>query len=240
MTNLRFKSFGQGDTWSVSQVETVFLEAVQNLPVEQACLSYTALEAILQKAVDLDDEQRPDLVYISFIKALYKAVETRLVQRVGIATKCPAWNVLPKTKQTSIMQMGFFDPIDSNLNKPLLKPKVGKANPLRRNISLNASSGDSPASSTNGPVLQREPLRQTIHGRASSRLTGPSTMTNSRALPPLSGNVSLQAASARAPTLERSLSARPARPAVSRPTTHRPIASDSSRRCTISRTPVAR
>lgn len=170
MLSFRFKSLmSQGDTWNLNRVEALFLEAIPNLPVEQACLSYISLEKIMVDQLDVKDEKCPDPVYVDFIKVLHKTVEARLVQRVGMATKCSAWGSLPLVKQKSIMQMGFFDPIEVN---PKSTVKVNARTNLRRNQSLNSSSstGDvTSGSRTTGMLFRREPTRQTIHGRTALR-----------------------------------------------------------------------
>lgn len=172
---LRFKSLSQEDTWNLGRVETVILEAAPNLPVEQACLSYLALENLIHGLVKFDEDHLPDATYMDFVKKLHKAVENRLIQRVGMATKCSAWNALSPTKQKSIMQMGFFDPFDSKTN---LKNSCGKPHVrtnLRRNLSLNTSlpNGDSNTRAIRAP-MRTEPFRQTnVVDRSSLRSTGP-------------------------------------------------------------------
>ncbi len=201
----------QEDTWNLSRVETVILEAAPNLPVEQACLSYLALENLIHGLVKFDEDQLPDATYMDFVKKLHKAVENRLIQRVGMATKCSAWNALPPTKQKSIMQMGFFDPIDSktNVKNSCCKPHVPN---LRRNLSLNTSlpNGDSNTRAIRAP-LRTEHFRQTnVVDRSSLRSTGPRVRTSIHSqVAGTSGTVSrVQPLNHSAPVITRSQSAR--------------------------------
>lgn len=190
----------QGDTWNLNRVEALFLEAIPNLPVEQACLSYLSLEKIMLDQLTVKEEQRPDPVYVNFIKILHKTVEARLVQRVGMATKCSAWDALPQIKQKSIMQMGFFDPIDTKANPKNPSVKVNARPNLKRNQSLNTSSiasDETLNSRTAGASLRREPMRQTVHGRTALRSSAPRDTNNAQAVRqsapvPRSGTTPLQ------------------------------------------------
>jgi len=115
---------GQSDTWDISRIETILLEAVTGLPVEQTCLSYLALETLIQSFDLMNDDQRPDPIFIELVAKLHKAVESRLISRVAMATKCSAWDSLSIEKRTLIMQLGFFDPIDKKSGELLKKPPV--------------------------------------------------------------------------------------------------------------------
>ena len=106
-----------------------------------------------------EGQQPPDPFYVDFIKRLLKAVENRLIQRVGLATKCSAWNAFPKAKQVSIMQMGFFDPIDPK--HPSAKEK--QTTNVRRNHSLNAAKGDPIPKALPTQPFQRTTFRSTVH-----------------------------------------------------------------------------
>ena len=58
-------------------------------------------------------EKQPDDIYMEFVNKLFKTVESRLILRVAMATKCAAWKSLPTAMQTNILQMGFFNPMDT-------------------------------------------------------------------------------------------------------------------------------
>ena len=222
----RFNSLGQEDTWSLSRVETIILEAASNLPVEQTCLSYLALEKMMDNLLKVNEDRHPpDPVYVDFIKRLLKAVENRLIQRVGMATKCPAWDAIPKPKQISIMQMGFFNPIDS-------KYSSDKRNPtnVRRNHSLNAATatGD-PIPNTRAPRVAAEPfqrttLRSTVHSGRNPNISR--TVDRTPATSSSSGIGSVQQQSNRrvpaAVSINRSQSARTPNVGTTRTTTSRP------------------
>lgn len=247
----RFKSLCQIDTWSLGSIEAIIFQAATNLPVEQACLSYLALEKINDELLKLGEDQQPlDPVYVDFIKRLFKAVENRLIQRVGMATKCSAWNAIPKTKQISIMQMGFFDPLETHSkNSPEVRTPRSS---LRRNHSLNASMANSGSSSNSrapnvvqpaGP-LRRTSLRATIHGernpisaQAAARTTG---------TPHPSGIPNVQPSNRRVPETPRPKSMQPINVSASRANPNRvnsnPVGKSCPRRvnATVSRTPITR
>lgn len=173
--------------------------------MEQACLSYLVLEEMTQKPSESNGEFQPDPAYVTLIGMLHKQVESRLVQRVGMATKCSAWTSLPSAKQTAILQMGFFDPIDKNThlvkntsNKPIFKPNhlhknksISNPNPLRptrlsptnretapsigRSLSVRTSMTRRSSPSTNGVVTDRPSTNQ-----PSSSSTRPSNSIRGR------------------------------------------------------------
>ena len=174
-----------GDVWDIGLVEGILIEAVKNLPVEQSCLSYLTLENILTHLADLSQEQRIEAFYCDFITRLHKAVEARLCQRVGSATKCSAWKTLPLEKQKAIMQMGFFHPIDNKIENKSLS-----ASSLRRNHSLNTGTGRGvamPAVKNQSARLRVvEESRPTTFVRSQLRSTGPRTRTASTGIQPSS------------------------------------------------------
>ena len=194
----------------MGRVETIILEGIPNLPVEQACLSYLTLENITHGLMKFDDDRQClDSTYVDFIMKLHKAVENRLIQRVGQATKCSAWNALPPAKQKEIMQMGFFDPIDSKVRPKNTKP-ISRTN-LRRSLPLNSSvqSGDPNARAPR--MLRSEPFRQANVIERSLRSTGPrvSYSISSQVAGTASGTASqAQSLNRRAPVVARSQSAR--------------------------------
>jgi hypothetical protein len=165
-----------GDVWDIGIVEGILIEAVKNLPVEQSCLSYLTLDNILTHLADLGPEQRLETFYFDFITHLHKAVEARLCQRVGSATKCSAWKTLPIAKQKAIMQMGFFHPIDNTIENKSLGASV-----LRRNHSLSVGRGVAipPARNQSGRQRVVEESRPTTFVRSHLRSTGPRIRTSS-------------------------------------------------------------
>ncbi len=222
----RFKSLGQEDTWSLSRVETIILEAASNLPVEQTCLSYLVLEKMMDDLLKVnEDRQPPDPVYVDFMKRLLKAVENRLIQRVGMATKCSAWDAIPKPKQISIMQMGFFNPIDPKYSTDKRNPTIN----VRRNHSLNAatSKGD-PMPNTRAPRIATEPfqrttLRSTVHSGRNPNISR--TVDRSPGTLSPSGTSVQQQSNRRVPaavSINRSQSARAPNVGTTRTTTSRP------------------
>ncbi|KAI9555656.1 hypothetical protein GHT06_018171 [Daphnia sinensis] len=243
----KFKSLYQIDTWSLGSVEAIISQAASNLPVEQACLSYLALEKITAEFLKLgEDQQPPDSVYLDFIKRLFKTVENRLIQRVGMATKCSAWDVIPKTKQTSIMQMGFFDPLDNHPKSSSDRPNP--RNSLRRNHSLNAATASCDDSKSRTPnaglttgALQRTTLRATIHGGRNP--INPTTSARTTGILRSSGVGNVQSPNRGVPETLRSNSARTANASASRSNTSRlnsnPVGT-SCQRSTASRTPKTR
>ena len=100
------------NAWDLSRIETILLEAAAELPVEQCCLSYLFLENFSTTLSRLDEENQPDSVYLELVSKLQQTVQSRLILRVAMATKCNAWKSLPKEMQTNIMQLGFFNPLE--------------------------------------------------------------------------------------------------------------------------------
>ena len=197
----RFQQLSTSDAWDVGRVESILLEAACGLPVEQVCLSYLALENILQSLEGVSDDQRPDAAYQELVRKLvsflepfkrisfllkiiiilvqYTTVESRLILRVGMATKCSAWTSLPSAKQSSIMQKGFFNPIDSRAKEA----KVSTPKPrtiLKRHQSLNVpvGSGSKPPGAQQRSTEERPRTRTA----ASIRNQGPVTIASPRAV----------------------------------------------------------
>ena len=102
------------NAWDLSRIEAILLEAAVELPVDQCCLSYLCLESFLTVNNELQTEDdQPDAIYLDFVYKLHKTVQSRLILRVAMATKCKGWNSLPKEMQTNIMQLGFFNPLET-------------------------------------------------------------------------------------------------------------------------------
>lgn len=247
----RFKSLCQIDTWSLGSVEAIIFQAACNLPVDQACLSYLALEKITDELLKLGEDQQPlDPIYVDFIQRLFKAVENRLIQRVGMATKCSAWDAIPKTKQISIMQMGFFDPLDSYPKNSSDRPNPRHS--LRRNHSLNAAtaSGDvssksrAPNAGLNTGALQRTTLRATIHGGRNP--ISPTAAARTTGTPRSSGISNVQSSNRGGPETLRPNSVRTTNASASRSNTSRLNSNLVGTSCqrsvnpTVSRTPKTR
>ena len=154
--------------WDVGLVEAILIEAAKNLPVEQSCLSYLTLDNFLAQLAEPSEDQRLESIYVDFITHLHKAVENRLCQRVGAATKCTAWNSLPLEKQKKIMESGCFLPMDNKFEK-----KHPNAPTLRRNQSLNAANGRGTSSAI--PVTRNPVTRSAHFVRSQLRSTGPRT-----------------------------------------------------------------
>ncbi|XP_046653587.1 uncharacterized protein LOC124344161 [Daphnia pulicaria] len=249
LLSAKFKSLGQEDTWSLSRVETIILEAAANLPVEQACLSYLALEKIMDDLLKADEiRQPPDPAYVEFIKTLQKAVENRLIQRVGMATKCSAWDAIPKPKQISIMQMGFFDPIDPKYSSDKQNPRrnVGRNHCSNTTTPINVAVPNTRAPRVALPIdpFRRTTLRSTVHGErnaSTSQAVGrtPGALSAS--------GTSVQQLNRRVPavSVSRSQSARTpnvgtSRTTTSRSTSNQVASSQRSVNSTVPRTPIIR
>lgn len=230
----------------MSRVETIILEAAANLPVEQACLSYLALEKIMEDLLKADEiRQPPDPAYVEFIKTLQKAVENRLIQRVGMATKCSAWDAIPKPKQISIMQMGFFDPIDPKYSSDKQNPRrnVGRNHYSNAATPINVAAPNTRAPRVALPIdpFRRTTLRSTVHGErnaSTSQTVGrtPGAMSAS--------GTSVQQSNRRVPavSVSRSQSARTPNVGTSRTTTSNQVGVSSQRsvNSTVPRTPIIR
>jgi hypothetical protein len=233
----------------LSRVETIILEAAANLPVEQACLSYLALEKIMDDLLKADEiRQPPDPAYVEFIKTLQKAVENRLIQRVGMATKCSAWDAIPKPKQISIMQMGFFDPIDPKYSSDKQNPRrnVGRNHCSNTTTPINVAVPNTRAPRVALPIdpFRRTTLRSTVHGErnaSTSQAVGrtPGALSAS--------GTSVQQLNRRVPavSVSRSQSARtpnvgPSRTTTSRSTSNQVASSQRSVNSTVPRTPIIR
>ena len=105
------------NAWDLSRIETILLEAAAELPVEQCCLSYLFLENFSTALSKLHKDDQPDSVYLELVSKLQQAVRSRLILRVAMATKCNAWKSLPNEMQTNIMQLGFFNPLETRKAK---------------------------------------------------------------------------------------------------------------------------
>lgn len=114
------------------------IDASESLPVEQACQAYIKIDRLIESCQHEDGNGEAQ--YLQFLTNVHEAVENRMVQRVAMATKCQSWKNLPKAKQTAIMQLGFFSPIDDNPHSSRPANKMGEARAsLKRHVSLNAT-----------------------------------------------------------------------------------------------------
>lgn len=105
------------NAWDLSRIETILLNAASDLPVEQCCLSYLFFENFSTALTKFKEDDQPDSVFLELVNKLQQAVQSRLILRVAMATKCNAWKSLPKEIQTNIMQQGFFNPLETRKGK---------------------------------------------------------------------------------------------------------------------------
>ena len=129
----RFKNLRDCDEWHIKCVQQQVSHASETLPVEQACRAYIKIDRLIEHSQPVDETNPENVQYLQFLANVSQVVEKRIIKQVAMATKCPSWKELSKTKQTAIMQLGFFSPIENN---PQLKAVKSKTT-IRRNGSLN-------------------------------------------------------------------------------------------------------
>lgn len=91
--NDNFQSLGRELTWNISRLEDHFLAAVEQLPSEQACKSYSKLNKMLL-ALPSDDFQgkiKWGPLFIDFLHKLQGRVEKCLVRDAARAARTTTW-----------------------------------------------------------------------------------------------------------------------------------------------------
>ncbi|XP_025987836.2 uncharacterized protein LOC105204707 isoform X2 [Solenopsis invicta] len=92
--NDSFQSLGHELTWNISRLEDHFLTAVEQLPPEQACKSYSKLNKMLSVASQTDDFQgkiKWGPLFIDFLHKLQGRVEKCLVRDATRAARTTTW-----------------------------------------------------------------------------------------------------------------------------------------------------
>ena len=115
------------------------------------------------------------------MKRLTKNVETRLVQRVAMATKCSAWNAFSKDIQTNIMQLGLFDPLDVIATKEkAVMPRITSAQTKSSRIrTANSANGNTNGTNTGTPRTQTAQRRPFMTNARQTNAVAPAS-TNGR------------------------------------------------------------
>lgn len=91
--NENFQSLGREMTWNISRLEDNFLAAIEQLPPEQACKSYSKLNKMLL-ASQTDDSQgriKWGSLFIDFLRKLQARVEKCLVRDAARAARTTIW-----------------------------------------------------------------------------------------------------------------------------------------------------
>ncbi|XP_072755109.1 uncharacterized protein [Anoplolepis gracilipes] len=91
--NENFQSLGREMTWNISRLEDNFLAAIEQLPPEQACKSYSKLNKMLL-ASQTDDPQgriKWGPLFIEFLHKLQARVEKCLVRDAARAARTTTW-----------------------------------------------------------------------------------------------------------------------------------------------------
>ncbi|KAM0735099.1 BTB/POZ domain-containing protein 8 [Formica fusca] len=91
--NENFQSLGREMTWNISRLEDNFLAAIEQLPPEQACKSYSKLNKMLL-ASQTDDPQgriKWGSLFIDFLRKLQARVEKCLVRDAARAARTTIW-----------------------------------------------------------------------------------------------------------------------------------------------------
>ncbi|XP_050455710.1 uncharacterized protein LOC126853715 isoform X2 [Cataglyphis hispanica] len=91
--NENFQSLGREMTWNISRLEDNFLAAIEQLPPEQACKSYSKLNKMLL-ASQTDDPQgriKWGPLFIDFLRKLQARVEKCLVRDATRAARTTTW-----------------------------------------------------------------------------------------------------------------------------------------------------
>lgn len=180
------------DEWHIKCVQQQLTDASGSLPVDQACRAYIKVDRLIENNQPISEGNGEAAQYLQFLKNVHKAVENRLVQRVAMATKCPSWKDLPKEKQTAIMDLGFFSPIENNPLPNRMANKIGNTSTasIRRHESLHEPSRTArqgnhtqrTTHSANAPsrVTERHSNERTNFQRNGLRSTAPRLRTASQ------------------------------------------------------------
>lgn len=91
--NDNFQSLGRELTWNISRLEDNFLTAIEQLPPEQACKSYSKLNKMLltSQTDDLQGRIKWGPLFIDFLHKLQSRVEKCLVRDAARAARTTTW-----------------------------------------------------------------------------------------------------------------------------------------------------
>ncbi|XP_029169226.1 uncharacterized protein LOC114939168 isoform X2 [Nylanderia fulva] len=91
--NDNFQSLGRELTWNISRLEDNFLAAIEQLPPEQACKSYSKLNKMLlaSQTDDLQGRIKWGPLFIDFLHKLQSRVEKCLVRDATRAARTSTW-----------------------------------------------------------------------------------------------------------------------------------------------------
>ena len=136
-------------------------------------------------------DRETDANFLSFVRNLHKQVETRLVHRVPMATKCSAWNTLSKPVQATILQLGQFSPlmeIDGVDNKRKNPAPTPQTRTLTNRVQRSNSEASSHRPTSSGIAVQTR-VNPSVDPWRSSAAAQPGSLMRPRQSSMRAGNV---------------------------------------------------
>ncbi|KAL6265228.1 hypothetical protein P5V15_002010 [Pogonomyrmex californicus] len=141
--NENFQSLGRESTWNISRLEDHFLTAVEQLPPEQACKSYSKLNKMLlaSETDDLQGRIKPGPLFIDFLHKLQGRVEKCLVRDATRAARTTTWLKMDLELRRRIQELACLVILPHETSKRLSRHsnflKESRAPPNRSTISRN-------------------------------------------------------------------------------------------------------
>ncbi|XP_014469902.1 PREDICTED: uncharacterized protein LOC106741948 isoform X2 [Dinoponera quadriceps] len=139
--NENFQSLGRELTWNISRLEDNFLAAVEQLPPEQACKSYSKLNKMLiaSQAEDLQDRIKWGPLFVDFLHKLQGRVEKCLVRDAAHAARTTTWLKMDLELRRRIQELACIVILPNETSKrqsrPLNFSKESRVPPNRSTIS---------------------------------------------------------------------------------------------------------
>ncbi|XP_032681099.1 uncharacterized protein LOC116848765 isoform X2 [Odontomachus brunneus] len=139
--NENFQSLGRELTWNISRLEDNFLAAVEQLPPEQACKSYSKLNKMLlaSQTDDLQDRIKWGPLFVDFLHKLQGRVEKCLVRDAAHAARTTTWLKMDLELRRRIQELACIVILPNETSKRQSKPlnfsKESRAPPSRSTIS---------------------------------------------------------------------------------------------------------
>ncbi|KYN13608.1 BTB/POZ domain-containing protein 8 [Trachymyrmex cornetzi] len=139
--NDNFQSLGRELTWNISRLEDHFIAAVEQLPPEQACKSYSKLNKMLLTS-QIDDFQckiKWGPLFIDFLHKLQSRVEKCLVRDAARAARTITWLKMDLELRRRIQELACLVILPHETSKRLSRHpnflKDSRASPNRSTIS---------------------------------------------------------------------------------------------------------
>ncbi|XP_019696075.1 uncharacterized protein LOC105181244 isoform X2 [Harpegnathos saltator] len=122
--NENFQSLGRELTWNISRLEDNFLAAVEQLPPEQACKSYSKLNKMLlaSQTDDLQDRIKWGPLFVDFLHKLQGRVEKCLVRDAAHAARTTTWLKMDLELRRRIQELACIVILPNETSKRQSKP----------------------------------------------------------------------------------------------------------------------